>query len=107
MSRLDLQDEQFFRDHGDRETRIRLPAPGENESDFQTLGPHQIHRRRIIAVRAHGAMAARMGIKVMRIPYLLFADETVEDTDENLSPIVDRLMREAAQQLGVGQTNGH
>lgn len=105
MSRLDLQDEQFFHDHRDRECRIRLPAPGENESDFQTLGGHQVSRRRIIAVRAHGAMSARMGIKVMRIPYLLFGDETVEDTDEILAPIVDRLMKEAAQQLGMNRSH--
>ena len=46
-----------------------------------------------------------MGIKVMRIPYLLFGDETVEDTDEILAPIVDRLMKEAAQQLGMNRSH--
>ena len=97
MRQWDMLDEKWFKDHRDRECRIRLPEAGEDESKFQTLGPHLVRRRRIIAVRAHGALAARMGIKVMRIPYLLFADETVEDTEENLRPIVDQLMSQAAR----------
>lgn len=96
LRQWDIIDERWFSQHPDREVRIRVPEAGESESDFRTLGLHSLRRRRIIAVRAHGALAARMKIKVMRIPYLLFADETVEDTEENLRPIVDRLMREAA-----------
>ena len=103
MSREDLADEQWFRDHKDRECRIRLPEPGEKESDFRTLGYHQANRRRIIVVRAHGALAKNLGIKVMRIPYLLFADETVEDTDQILAPIVHRVMQEAAREHGMGR----
>lgn len=95
-------DEQFFRDHRDRRYRIRSSEVGESEGEFRSLGPHREDRRRVIAVRARGRLAARYGVRVMCIPFLLFADETVEDRDDVLAPIVEEIMRDAAKGYGLG-----
>ena len=88
-------DEAFFRDHGDRRFRIRLPKDAnEFKYEFSTLGPHEFSRRRVIAVRG-------MFTRVMHIPFLAFADETIEDTDAILAPIVDEMMRDAAKGYGI------
>ena len=40
-------------------------------------------------------------VKILKIPFLLFADETVEDSDAVLLPIIHQLMSEKAKQLGM------
>lgn len=101
-------DAQFFADHPDRRLRIREPRDLESEAEFRSLGPHQSHRRRVIVSRVpenrHARrMAKATGVDFMRIPFLLFADETVEDTDEVLAPILQEIMQNAAAEYGIGR----
>lgn len=99
-------DEQFFAQHPDRYARIRKPEfkatrdrqravryLDEHELAFRSLGPHQKDRRRIIAYRTPGDHPSHPN-HILQIPFLLFADETIEDTDAVLLPIVHRLMLE-------------
>ena len=100
-----LSDDQFFTDHPDRHYRIRHPWPfgrnggGEYNQEFLSLGPHERDRRRIIIKRLEPAKVAMFGIKYMPIPFLLFADESIEDTDAVLAPIFDGIMKNAAADL--------
>ncbi len=104
MTAVDIQ---FFNDHPDRKARIRLPQKqthidkqravrylSEQEMAFRQLGPHDVKRRRIIVYRVpsdHPTHAHHL----MQIPFLLFADETIEDDDKTLLPIIHQLMMEA------------
>lgn len=102
-------DAQFFQQHPDRQARIRLPgAPtavrdaqravrflSEAELQFRSLGTHDKSRRRIIAYRTPADHPTHPN-HIMCIPFLLFGDETVEDTDAVLLPILDGIMRRAA-----------
>ncbi len=100
------EDEKFFAQHPDRYARIRRPEfkahrdsqravryLDEGELQFRQLGPHQKDRRRIIAYRTP-ADHPEYPNHVIQIPFILFADETIEDTDAILLPIVHRLMLE-------------
>jgi hypothetical protein len=102
-------DIQFFRDHADRKARIRLPQKqthidgqravrylDEQELAFRQLGPHDVKRRRILVYKVP-ADHPEYANHLMQIPFLLFADETVEDDDKTLLPIIHQLMMEAAQ----------
>jgi hypothetical protein len=102
-------DSQFFRQHPDRFARIRLPGRepfkdqqravrylAESELQFRSLGPHDEKRRRIIAYRTAKNHPTHPNT-ILKIPFLLFADETVEDRDDVLLPIVHQLMTQAAQ----------
>jgi hypothetical protein len=87
-----LSDTQFFIAHPDRRTRIRLPNPGEEEFAFATLGPHRADRRRILIQRVPDG--SHLGM-LMSIQFVLFGDETVEDTDAILLPIILEIMLDA------------
>jgi hypothetical protein len=97
-------DEAWFAEHPDRKIRIRLPGKGrapdktESEEEFRSLGSHPRSRRRII-VATISPQLARPGMKFMKIPFILFADETVEDRDDVLLLILDEIMRDAARDL--------
>lgn len=113
MSTLAPQDPdaQFFADHPDRRTHIRVPRPtlyhdpkthamryaDECEAEFRSLGDHRKDRRRIILTRVDVMGVRLRDNRVLKIPMLLFADETVEDRDDILIPIIDQIMREAGQ----------
>jgi hypothetical protein len=86
----------WFDLHRDRQARIRLPHVGESEAEFMSLGPHVLDRRRIL-VRRTGLKS----LPLMRIPFLLFADETVEDRDDILLPIIHEVMTNAAAEYGL------
>lgn len=102
-------DARFFQQHPDRRARIRLPggpAPyrdqqravrylAESELEFRSLGPHDKERRRIIVWRAPADHPTHPN-HLLKIPFLLFADETVEDRDDVLLPIVHEIMKRAA-----------
>jgi hypothetical protein len=103
-------DEAWFAERRDRKIRIRLPGKGrapatsESEEEFRSLGSHPRSRRRIIVATVNPVSAAqfgRPGMKFMKIPFLLFADETVEDRDDVLLPILDEIMRNAARDYGL------
>ena len=104
-------DAAFFTDHPDRQARIRKPrkeiavakktrqtaVSEECEAEFRSLGPHKRERRRILIYRVpptnpHYDPSAP---QLMKIPFLLFADETVEDRDDVLLPIIDNIMTQA------------
>lgn len=81
-------DRRFFMTHQRRKARIRFPNSGEYEAEFLTLGPHNHDRRRILVFRSRNNM-------IVPVPFLLHADETVEDTDEILLPILKEMMERA------------
>lgn len=101
-------DAQFFVDHPDRRTHIREPQPtlhhdarshkvryaDECEMEFRSLGDHKKDRRRILLARVDHRGFFLDGNRIMKIPVLLFADETVEDRDDILLPFLDGIMRE-------------
>lgn len=109
MSKND-PDAQFFVDHSDRKAHIRAPRReiyidkqratrfmDECEMEFRSLGDHDRDRRRILLTRSdHRGMPIKDG-KVLKIPFLLFSDETVEDRDDVLLPIIFELMANAAE----------
>ena len=90
-----LADRVFFKEHPTRRMRIRAPFPNEYTVEFRQFGMHEEDRRRIIVSRIPAGMSKRHHVDFMRIPFLLFADETVEDTDEILAPILHQMMLEA------------
>lgn len=100
-------DAQFFAAHPDRKLRIREPVGRESEKEFLSLGQHQKHRRRIIVCRVASGMPTIMAnmfcVDFMRIPFLLFADETVEDRDDILAPILNEIMGNAAKDYGMAR----
>jgi hypothetical protein len=92
-----LADRVFFKEHEGRKLRIREPIEDEYLAEFRSqFGAHDETRRRVIVAKLPAGVGNRYMVDFMRIPFLLFADETVEDTDEILRPILDRIMREAA-----------
>lgn len=111
------EDAQFFAQHPDRYAHIRLPrlAPHtdprsrqtrmrpECEAEFGTLGEHRMDRRRILLWRVprdHSAYDPERP-QILKIPFLLFAYESVEDTDAVLLPVIDGIMRDAVAKYGV------
>jgi len=109
LNTIDI-DIQFFQRHPDRKARIRLPEGAqpvrdnqrsvrylsESQLQFMALGPHDKTRRRIIAWRTEADHPTHPNT-IIKIPFLAFADETIEDRDDVLLPIVHQLMMEAAQ----------
>ena len=89
----------FFFDRPHRYCHIRKPYQGECEAEFRSLGDHVKDRRRIFLWRvpADNYFYNPDHPQIMKIPFLLFADETVEDTDEVLRPIVHEIMMDAAK----------
>ena len=94
---FEKSDEGFFRDHPDRKARIRLPYKGEAEGEFWSLGDHERSRRRMVLWRVpkDNSWFDRLRTPLLKIPFLAFADETIEDRDDVLLPIIDTIMREA------------
>ena len=105
-------DEQFFAQHPDRRAHIRLPERtphrdsqravrylDECELEFRSLGPHQLNRRRIILYRVpkDNPMFNKDQQQILKIPFLAFADETIEDEDHILLPMIHRIMMDAAK----------
>lgn len=103
-------DAQFFTQHPDRRSRIRIPGRepfkdqqravrylDEQELQFRSLGPHDASRRRIIAYRMSADHPTHPNA-IMKIPFLLFADESIADDDKTLMSLVHQIMvREAAK----------
>lgn len=103
---IETGDEAFFSDHPDRKYRIRLPRDErEYQNEFHRLGSHAVERRRIIVARVPPSMAM-FGVKLMPIPFLAFADETIEDRDDVLGPIFKGIMENAGAEMGLGGRSG-
>lgn len=105
-----MTDEQFFAIFPDRQTRIRKPAltlvsnkqraigyVDECEREFRSLGAHNKDRRRILLYRLPKDNIHYDPDKpqILKIPFLLFGDETVEDRDDILLPIIHEIMENA------------
>ena len=112
MNNPDQDDVRFFFQHPDRRARIRTPQlvqvidqqravhmQQECEREFQALGPHKKDRRRIILWRVPEDNPYYDPRKpaILKIPFLLFGDETVEDRDDILLPILHEIMMDAAK----------
>ena len=96
---FDNSDRNFFKDHPDRNAHIRLPFGDECPGEFFSLGDHQRTRRRILIWRVPRDNVYYHPVKqpLIKIPFLAFADETIEDTDDILLPIIRQIMAEAYQ----------
>lgn len=86
-------DAEFFATWRDRMTHIRKPFIGEHMAEFQSLGFHDIKPRRILLTRVDFERKPLPDNKVLKIPFLAFADETIEDHDDILLPIIEGIMR--------------
>lgn len=110
------EDAQFFKDHPDRYAHIRLPRMvlertpqramhyvEEMRGEFWSLGEHNKDRRRIGLYRLpeNSPFFDPKKPIIMRIPFLLFADETVEDRDDILLPIIHEIMISEAKRYGA------
>jgi hypothetical protein len=106
----------FFARHPMRYARIRRPlmvrarnaqrAVGfqdENEAEFQAIDPHDRAQRRIIVWRvpADNMYYDPEKPQLIKIPYLLYVDETLADTDEVLLPIIHALMIDEAKEQKI------
>jgi hypothetical protein len=89
------QDVQFFAQHEDRNARIRKPEGREMNGEFWSLGPHESARRRLLVWRVPKTHPMYRQYPVLTIPFLLFADETIEDTDAVLLPMIHKIMKDA------------
>jgi len=106
-----MTDEQFFTVHADRQCRIRKPGTvlikdekrratyygDEMFAEFMSLGPHKKDRRRVIVYRVpkDNPHFDPQKPKLLAIPFLLFSDETLEDRDDVLLPVLDGIMQQA------------
>ena len=107
LRHLQATDEAFFAEHPDRHYRIRLPVGAEYDREFCSLGPHEYARRRIIVPRVPAGLAMMTKVRLMPIPFLAFADETIEDRDDVLAPIFRGIMEQAGADMGmVGPARG-
>jgi hypothetical protein len=107
----------FFADHPDRYARIRLPGKGpainaqravriveELSGEFFSLGDHDKSRRRVLiwrVPRGNKHFDPRAP-RLLKIPFLAFADEEIADCDEILLPIIHEIMQDAARKHGLG-----
>jgi hypothetical protein len=107
MNVADQEDARFFLQHPDRQAHIRMPKPqvvinaqrgaayaSEMEAEFRQLGAHKKDRRRILLWRIpednpHYDPAKR---GILKIPFLAFSDETIEDRDDILLPLLHEIM---------------
>lgn len=89
-------DANFFVDHPDRKAHIRKCYQGECAGEFWTLGEHDKDRRCVILTRVDVAGMPIPNGQILKIPMLLFSDETIEDRDDILLPEIRRIMNEQA-----------
>lgn len=92
-------DRRFFQQHADRKAHIRKPYIGEHEEQFRTLGYHETDRRRILLARTDYEGKPLPQGKVMKIPFLAFADEEIADRDDILLPIIEQIMQDAKARI--------
>ena len=107
LRKLD-EDGQWFSDHADRKSHIREPRKtieiekrthqtqimSECEAEFRSLGDHNKDRRRILLwkVPKDNVYYDPKNPQILKIPFLLFSDETVEDRDDILLPLIHEIM---------------
>ena len=105
-------DERFFQEHPDRKTHIREPKKvlakdsqravryvDENEGEFWSLGDHDKKRRRILLTRVDFNGKPLPDNKVLKVPFLAFSDESIEDSDAVLLPLIEGIMADAVSRM--------
>lgn len=94
-----VEDTRFFAMHRGRHARIRLPFGSEAEDDYRQLGPHDPARRRMLVwkVPQDGPFSGRL----ISVPIVAGFDETIEDDDATLLPMLHEIMSDAAKELGI------
>ena len=85
----------YFRRYPDRRYHIRNAYENECRGEFFSLGMHDKNRCRIILCRVDALQEPLPDNKVLKIPFLAFADEEISDTDDILFPIVRDIMADA------------
>jgi len=105
-----MTDEQFFQIFPDRNYHIRKPVKeitidkqraayimDECEAEFRALGSHNKDRRRLLLYRVphDSPWFDPQKPPILKVPFLMFADESIEDTDEVLAPILHGIMEDA------------
>ena len=98
-SLYEKSDALFFQYHRDRKAHIRQAYDGECEDEFRSLGFHKRGRRRILLTRANFEGKLLPDNKVMKIPFLAFSDETIEDRDDILLPMIEQIMYDAKDRI--------
>lgn len=107
LRKLD-EDGQWFSTHSDRRAHIRKPIRfmdqdtishrtqfrDECENEFRSLGDHNKDRRRILLwkVPKDNVYYDPKNPQILKIPFLLFSDESVEDADTVLLPLIREIM---------------
>ena len=107
-----MTDEEFFATFPLRQARVRNPDLvqhkdqqrsvrylDECELEFRSLGGHDRNRRRIIVWRVPpgNPYYDPRRPQLVKIPMLAFADETIEDRDDVILPIIEQIMQDARQ----------
>jgi hypothetical protein len=84
----------------DKQRRVRYVE--ECEQEFLALGPHPKDRRRLILYRIprDSPWFDPRKPKILKVPFLMFADESIEDDDAVLAPILHGIMEDARQRYG-------
>ena len=100
---FDGSDKMFFENHPERQAHIRLPFKGEADGEFFSLGEHNRTQRRILIWRIprDSPYYHPEQQPILKIPFLTFEEEVVDDTDDVLLPIIATIMQEQAQAKGV------
>lgn len=98
---FDNGDKQFFLQHPDRQAHIRLPYQGELSGEFWSLGDHNRARRRILLwkVPRDNPYWQKLQEPILKVPFLAYSDETLEDRDDVLLPLIDTIMRDAIARM--------
>lgn len=93
---FDNSDKRFFTQHPDRHAHIRLPYRDECAGEFWSLGDHNRTRRRILLWRVpkNNPYWEKLREPILKLPMLAFADETIEDRDDILLPIIEGIMQQ-------------
>lgn len=97
---FDKSDAKFFFDHPDRRTHIRKAFQNENEREFSALGEHEVNRRMVVLWKVPRDSPFRGAngkdpTQLLKIPFLKFADESIEDDDKVLLPLIHQVMEDA------------
>jgi hypothetical protein len=82
----------------------------ECQAEFQSLGGHNKDRRWILLWKVPPDNPYYRADKapILKIPMLAFGDESIEDTDAVLLPLIHDLMVDAARQYGaIPNQTGH
>lgn len=108
MSALDIlwerADADFFKRYPARQAHIRKSYQDECRGEFWSLGPHEKNRRCVLLWRVPEGNPYYDSAKrpLLKIPFLAFSDETIEDTDSVVLHLIEQVMSMAAKQHGAG-----